>query len=261
MSIWYYEQHYPSTDGADIAYRVDCIFCGTTLVRDQEDEQKIEVYETLNYGMSDMFATICQAVIGICPACGWWKYGVGTSMGGKSPAFIETESASLKKLDLTDLSIPLADVRAYLTARYHRRFELHPRVFEEVVAAVFRDHGYNSRATAYSGDGGIDVVLENGAGGTIGVQVKRYRGRVGVEQIRELTGALVIEGHTRGIFVTTSGFQSGAGITARKSGDRGYPIELLDASGFLEALKIAQVSSTQDVVARKPWGEVRVWSS
>ena len=82
MSIWYYEQHHQRTDSADTAYRMACVFCGTKLIRDQEDEQKVELYDSLNYGMSDKFTTTCMAVIGIYPACGWWKYGVGTPVGG-----------------------------------------------------------------------------------------------------------------------------------------------------------------------------------
>ena len=226
MSIWYYEQHHRrAAENAEAVYRMDCVFCRTDLLRDKEDEQKVEVYDTLNYGMSDRFTTNCTAVIGICPGCGWWKYGVGTQIGGKSPTFFETKLASLKKLDLADVSIPLEDIRAYLTARYDRRFDLHPRVFEQVVADVFRDHGYHAHATAYSGDGGVDVVLKRDDI-SIGVQVKRYRGRIGVDQIRELTGALVIEGHTRGIFVTTSEFQSGASDTARRSGAGSAGIQL-----------------------------------
>ncbi len=260
MSIWYYEQHYQETDNAEIAYRMNCVFCGFKLVRDYDDEQKIELFDSMNYGMSDNFATTCTAVLGICPACGWWKYGVGTNVGGMPPTSFEIKFASLRTLDLTDKSIPIGDIRAYLTARYESRFEVHPRVFEEVVASVFRDHGFKARATAYSGDGGIDVVLDGPNGSTIGVQVKRYKNRIAVDQIRELTGALVIEGHTRGIFVTTSEFQAGASATARRSAERGYPIELQDASAFLEALEIAQVASAREIVERKPWGVARKWN-
>lgn len=257
MSIWYYEDQHRKTDDAGLAYRMNCAFCSSGLVRDTEDEQKIEAFDTLNYGMSDNFTTTCSAVLGVCPACGWWKYGVGTSIGGNPPTSFEVKFASLKILDLTDISIPVSDVRSYLTARYESRFEIHPRMFEEVVASVFRDHGYQARTTAYSGDGGIDVVLDGSNGSTIGVQVKRYKGRIAVDQIRELTGALVIEGHTRGVFVTTSDFQAGAGATAQRSAERGYPIDLVDAAAFLGALKIAQVASTREVTKRKPWGAVR----
>lgn len=62
------------------------------------------------------------------------------------------KSACLGDPDLSDLSAPIADVRAYLTARYQRRFTLHPRLFEKTVASVFADHGYAATVTAYSGE-------------------------------------------------------------------------------------------------------------
>jgi restriction system protein len=115
-------------------------------------------------------------------------------------------------------------------------------VFEETVASVFRDLGYGARVTAYSGDDGIDVILDGQSDTMIGVQVKRYRNSIQVEQIRSLAGALVLGGLTRGIFVTTSTFQGGADDTAQRLNTRGYQIELMDATRFFDALKIAQRS-------------------
>jgi restriction system protein len=43
-----------------------------------------------------------------------------------------------------------------------RVYDLHPRVFEEVVGSVFKDHGWQVKVTAYTGDDGVDVVLNNG---------------------------------------------------------------------------------------------------
>ena len=120
---------------------------------------------------------------------------------------------------------------------------INPRTFEKVVASIFKDHGYLARVTAYSGDGGIDVILEGKDGDLIGVQVKRYKNKISVAQIRELTGALVLNGITKGIFVTTSEFQSGVYSIAKQSTERGYPIELIDATSFLQELKIAQLSN------------------
>ncbi|MBC8065302.1 MAG: restriction endonuclease [Chlorobia bacterium] len=140
-------------------------------------------------------------------------------------------------MSLTDINAPLEEVRSYLTARYDQRFEVHPKLFEEVVASVFRDLGYRARATAYTGDDGIDVVmaLDDSSDETTGVQVKRYRDAISVEQLRSLAGALLIGGHTKGVFITTSTFQSGAERTAQISKDRGYEIQLLDAPGFSKA--------------------------
>lgn len=136
--------------------------------------------------------------------------------------------------------MPIGDVRDYLAARYDARFQIHPKKFEDVVASVFRDLGYRSRVTAYSGDDGIDVILDDPQGELIGVQVKRYKDNIKVEQIRSLAGALKLNDLTKGIFVTTSSFQAGAERTTRKFRERGLPIQLIDAPRFLEALHIAQ---------------------
>jgi len=127
-----------------------------------------------------------------------------------------------------------------LTARYKRRNDLHPRLFEETVGSVFRGLGFEARVTAYTNDGGIDVVLDENSETTIGIQVKRSKRRISVEQIRSFTGALVLGGYTKGVFVTTSEFQSGAKRVAGLAQLRGTAIELMDAKRFYDALRITQ---------------------
>jgi len=149
-------------------------------------------------------------------------------------------AAVLRQFDTTGISEPLAEVRTYLLAKYDTRFEIHPQVFEETVAAVFRAVGYDASVTSYSGDGGIDIILTGPNDREIGVQVKRYRRAISAEAIRALTGALVLNDLTRGVFVTTSGFQKGAVGAARLAAARGTPITLIDAPRFFDALRIAQ---------------------
>lgn len=159
--------------------------------------------------------------------------------------------AQLHNLDLNDVSIPLEEVKNFLIAKYEGRHDLHPRLFKETVASVFRDLGYQARVTAYSGDGGIDVVLDGPDNTEIGVQVKRYKDSVSVEQIRAFTGALLLGGYTKGIFVTTSRFQSGASKTANLAMVRGIPIELIDANRLYDALRLSQrevYSSPEDFI-------------
>lgn len=187
-------------------------------------------------------------VLRACRACGWWTYWL---QEGSSLLDLSSRSqpgwslyglvAQLKALDVTDIEAPIEEIRSYLSVRYDSRFEVHPRVFEQTVAAVFRSIGYQAEATAYSKDGGIDVIL-CGPGGTTGVQVKRSRNPVEVEQIRALTGALIQGGHTKGMFVTTSRFRSGVYKAQKVFAARGYPIELIDANRFFEVLSISQRS-------------------
>ncbi len=182
-----------------------------------------------------------SANVQACILCGWWKaqYITEWRNPGESCVDIYQGGASLKELDVTDLSVPIVEIRDFLVARYQQRLNIHPRLFEEVVGSVFGNLGYSAIVTGYSGDNGIDVILSSGKE-TIGVQVKRYKNKIDVEQIRSLAGALVLNGLTRGIFVTTSTFESGAHSTSDRYSQRGYPIELIDAQRFFDALCLSQ---------------------
>ncbi len=187
--------------------------------------------------------------LSICQLCGWWiVYRIHQGEYPRTAGIIESHSGAigcLKELDLNDISTPLGQVRQYLLAKSETIFDTHPKLFEDVVCSVFKDCGWSARVTAYSSDDGIDVILDNSSGETIGVQVKRYKKerRIEAEQIRSLAGALLVGGHTKGIFITTSTFRSGARKTAKKLSSIGYPIELIDVERFLNALGIAQLNS------------------
>lgn len=147
-----------------------------------------------------------------CPTCGWWRiHRIECHLGGRNADVYLYEHASvgtLRNLNLTDIALPLQEVRDFLTVRYSGRFAMHPRLFEQTVGSVFCDLGYDVRVTSYSSDGGIDVILDRDSE-TIGVQVKRTTRAIEVEQIRTFTGALVLRSMNHGMFVTTSSYRSG----------------------------------------------------
>jgi hypothetical protein len=237
-AIWEYSDSEPDKNLIQNAVQSNlCQFCNERLEKLRAESEKSE-YEA----KQDSVIILTNFNVDVCPVCGWWTVQKEWTTAGASVASTRTEGAAgmLRELDLSDIDVPLQEVRSYLAARYERRFDLHPRLFEETVASVFRDLGYGARVTAYSGDDGIDVILDGPRGDTIGVQVKRYKNTIQVEQIRALTGALVLGGMTKGIFVTTSAFQSGANATVRRLDTKGYRIKLVDASHFYDALKIAQ---------------------
>jgi len=177
-----------------------------------------------------------------CQTCGWWKVTKIFNMeeGSYSSTSRGAAAGSLKNLDLRNVDVPLDEVRSYLLGCYKARFELNPKLFEETVASVFRDLGFSVLVTAGTGDGGIDMLLYDAGQGILGVQVKRYADSINVSQIRELLGALVVNRLTKGIFVTTSKFQSGAARVVSSGITAGYKIELIDGAAFYEALKLSQ---------------------
>lgn len=225
--IWYHEAQ-KERGLAEIYKQQECLFCGHVLIQDRKAEEELRY----GYGYDVIAPAIgyagvyTGASVGICQICGWWKYTQWMNFPAPSgeQEFFSGGYGVLRELDLADLQQPLSEVRAYLAAKYETRFEIHPRLFEETVASVFADLGYQTRVTAYSGDDGIDVILDGANNELVGVQVKRYAGSISVEQIRALTGALLIGGYTRGIFVTTSSFQSGGERTAGLSASLGLAI-------------------------------------
>ena len=217
-----------------VASRV-CIYCQNPLVR--LPAERFEV------GDKRLFVQLS-----FCALCGWWT--VYRVHQGEHPEIPQIEGYSgtigcIKELDVTDISAPLKEVRQYFLARRDSIYDAHPKLLEDVVCSIFKDLGWTARVTAYSRDGGIDVILDEPSGSTVGIQVKRYgqNKRIEAEQIRSLAGALMLGGHTKGIFVTTSRFRKGAVATAEGFCELGCPIELMDAERFLEALGIAQVQS------------------
>jgi restriction system protein len=215
----------------------ECIYCQTPLTR--LPAKKFEA------GERTLLAQFCY-----CLVCGWWT--VYRVHQGEIPRSREAESYSgtigcLKELDLKDVSIPLGEVRKYIAAKKDKVYEVAPAVFEDIVGSVFQDFGYRIRVTGQrvpgkEGDDGIDVILESSAG-TIGVQVRRYKKslRIEAEAIRSLAGALLVGGHTKGVFVTTSEFRRGAVRTAEQLTAMGRPVELVNTEEFFKKLGIAQI--------------------
>jgi restriction system protein len=210
----------------------DCVYCQHTMHR-------------MNPFQVESGQIVLLIQMSMCVHCGWWRvYRVHHGENPRTRDLFESYSAaigSLKELDVEDISAPLDELRQYLVAKRDAVFRMHPRSLERLVCGIFQAFGWNARVTAYSGDQGVDVILEDSSGKTVGVEVKRYKSesRIGAEQIRSLAGALLLNGHTRGMFVATTTFTSGARRTAGRLSSIGHPIELVDAERFFEALGIA----------------------
>jgi restriction system protein len=203
----------------------NCIYCGTKLTQ-------------LPSVLAPFSERPASLDVLYCAVCGWWhldKVVEGTEHERHYSAY-----GQLKVLDVNDISAPVQEVRNYLTAKYDARFLVNPIVLEKTVASVFGTLGYVARVTNPSGDWGIDIYLDGPNDSLIGVQVKRWKSAINVEQLTALTGALVINRCTKGVFVTTSRFRPGAVEAARRSSGQGFPIELVDAKRFYEMLQIAQ---------------------
>jgi restriction system protein len=92
-----------------------------------------------------------------------------------------------------------------------------PYEFEDVVLDAYERTGFHVRRTKASGDEGLDGVLYAGSE-AIGLQVKRYKGRVGAPMVREFIGSLAVFELDRGIFVSTGRLTQQARKAARWHG-------------------------------------------
>jgi hypothetical protein len=99
--------------------------------------------------------------------------------------------------------------------------------FEIELASLLRGLGYQASLTPYSGDGGVDIRIQDGAKRVI-VQCKAHRNYTSPGVVRELYGTMIHEKADEGWVVTTSGFYSGARTFAS-----GKPIRLLTIADLL----------------------------
>lgn len=125
---------------------------------------------------------------------------------------VERGESKVLRVDLLEINDEL--VRR-LAERPELMRELNPRKFEELIAELLKDKGYEVILTPPSRDGGRDILAirrdDIGTALTL-VECKRYaeRNRVGVDIVRGLYGVVSEQNATRGLIATTSYFTSGA---------------------------------------------------
>lgn len=263
MTIFDYDNFCDPKNVGDYPHANLCLYCKTKLksfeVEDifgETDTNEIlsiqsevaEVYKEI-HGLEDCYLNLYmdskdeELWVNYCETCGWWRIVKDVCISAEAWQiwdFFYGLSGTLKSLDVSDISVPISEISTYLIAKYESRFSVHPKLFEEVVASVFKNIGHNVYVTGYSNDGGIDIVLQSDLDTLIGIQVKRYKNKIKAEQIRAFAGSLLLAGYNKGIFITTSDFQPGAIKAAQAYTIKTLPVELLDAKRFYDALKISQ---------------------
>jgi restriction system protein len=112
--------------------------------------------------------------------------------------------------------------------------DMDPIEFELLVGQLFSAMGLDVSTTKRSGDGGVDLVATNPdpfLGGTVLVQVKRYRQTVSPDVVRDMYGTLHHNGANKGIVVTTSSFGPSAHEFAQQK-----PLELIEGDRLVHLL-------------------------
>jgi len=114
-------------------------------------------------------------------------------------------------------------------------YELSPRDFEALVAALYEKLGFEVELTSPQRDGGRDVVAINKAAGrqqTLFIECKLHTNPIGVEIVRQLRGVVGHHGVNGGVVVASSRFTRGA---IREAGDD-HRIELIDGPQLITVL-------------------------
>lgn len=154
--------------------------------------------------------------------------GDGGENGDPSLTPLEQVEAGYKELRETLADELLDRVRA-----------MKPKNFEQLVVDVLVAMGYGgsqldaAQVVGKSGDGGIDGVIKEDRLGLdmVYVQAKRHDADIGPGAIREFVGSLGEHRANKGVFITCSGFTSGAKDAAAKAHFR---IVLIDGDQLAE---------------------------
>jgi restriction system protein len=171
----------------------------------------------------------------------------------------ESEQVAITVDPIEQIESGVARIKAEVTASLLDRIRASdPEFFEEAVVKVLLAMGYGGtekrgKRIGGSGDGGVDGVIDQDALGLdqIYVQAKRYAAghNVGRETIQAFVGALHGFQATRGVFITSSDFTSGARGYARGVPTR---IVLIDGQRLAELMiehRVGvQVKQSYDIV-------------
>lgn len=128
--------------------------------------------------------------------------------------YTEPDSAIQEETAVVITSID-DEVKKYLKKHPEKLYELSPRRFEELVASILKDMGFDVELTQATRDGGRDIIayVKNAVCSYLThIECKRYAAdnKVGVGIIREVIGVHHIRKATKSIIVTTSYFSSDA---------------------------------------------------
>lgn len=112
------------------------------------------------------------------------------------------------------------DIPKILKSALKNKFsDFPPKDFEEFIAQLFRDNGYEVERTKYSGDYGVDLIIMKDTK-RIAVQVKRYSGKnkVGIKDANQVLGGKDYYRCKNAMIVTTSSFTNSVKNLATRTG-------------------------------------------
>ena len=155
----------------------------------------------------------------------------------------EKEDIYKNKVDSNDLSIILVDInkelKSYLARNPHKLYNLTPRNFEELIADILKDFGFDVSLTSTTRDGGKDILayMRNQiCSYLMFVECKRWRPEkhVGIEVVQRLYGVQQANNANKSMIITTSFFSKPA---IKESKRYEYLMALKDYNDLVSWLK------------------------
>lgn len=149
--------------------------------------------------------------------------------------------SELRSFQLDEPRLALGEIGAYLRKNFVDIRDLPPRRLEELIADAFREQGLELELTRATRDGGYDLLLfGDGSQVTSLVEIKHWRGSVGVEEVRKLRAVQLRDDIGEALLITSSRFTRDAQHEAAASHpvSLGYRMTLLDAHDLLAILDV-----------------------
>ncbi len=154
-----------------------------------------------------------------------WNYNdIEAYLTGKKPS-LEFQTPKIKIVESPEIKISFSDIYQELTEYLIRNpkamYELEPRKFEELIAYIMQQHGYEVELTQQTRDGGVDIyaLQHNDFGSLLTiVDCKRYSENhpVGVSLVREMIGTMHLENASHSMIVTSSRFTKDSNALAEQ---------------------------------------------
>jgi HJR/Mrr/RecB family endonuclease len=140
------------------------------------------------------------------------------SINSKNDLFIAAMAEYKKKNDIFERAI------GRMTNNYW--LSLNPKAFEDAVAELFADNGWDVYTTPVTRDEGVDLFLEKDGVKAI-VQCKTYKKVLGPNAARDLYGTMTAQNASHAYLAAPGGFSA-----ATKTFCEGKPITLVDLDGL-----------------------------
>jgi restriction endonuclease Mrr len=113
------------------------------------------------------------------------------------------------------------EIKKFFKKYPQKLYDINPRKFEELIASIMEDMGFNVELTQATRDGGRDIIasIKNAVTDFLAyIECKRYspESKIGVGIIREVTGVHYLDNPSKSIIVTTSFFTKDAQEEAKR---------------------------------------------